>query len=161
MTEYVILHPEGDTFELVAAAIDAPKMFPKADAERTVKRLALERALAEMDAEDGITHAVDPYPSITQFVAEVREQAVEVDEAARRNVGSFLGADGVTRTELHHTERKAGPQHVCMCNQAFYDPSAYKLHVRTCQMYRRVVSPPNAEPGAYVHGSAEQTFTLG
>lgn len=162
MTEYVLLHPDGDTFTLVPALVDKPILTTVEHAPKTVRRLALERELAALDAEEGIMRepslAIDEpgwAPPSSTLTIETRGP-MPVDEAGRRYAGTYLGADGVARTELHFTEQRPGPQHVCECSQAFYDRVAYVRHSQSCAVHTKFVSDPRYEPGAFVQGSTEQ-----
>lgn len=153
MTEYVLLHPADDEILLVPALVDRPVLVPKTDAARTVKRLALERQLAELDAEEG---RVPGLSNVSVAFVDDYPAARLPDEPGPRYAGTYVGADGVARTELHFTEKKPGPGHVCECGQAFYDRSAYLLHGRSCGIHVQVVADPRYEKDAFMHGSTEK-----
>ncbi len=167
MTEYVILHPEGDTFELFPALVDRPIMTTKADAPKTVKRLALERAqaalaaqMAELDAEEGVSRtnglsSIETVAPPEWARPDFSDDPVPVADARVPAPGRHLGADGIWRTELHHTTKSPGPQHVCECNQSFYNAQAFVDHSKSCAVHRRFVAHPSYEPGAFVQGGLE------
>lgn len=179
MTEYVLLHPDGDTFTLVPALVDKPILTTVEHAPKTVRMLALERELAALrdevdDDELGAGGFVLPVGwesaaearaaraglnkgvSLTIEGAHDARLPAPPDEAGRRYAGTYVGADGVARTELHHSEQRPGPQHVCECSQAFYDRAAYVSHSQSCGVHARFISDPRYEPGAFVQGGVER-----
>lgn len=162
MTEYVLLHPDGDTFTLVPAQVDKPILTTRDQAPKTVRRLALERELAALRAEEDDDVDTEqswwapPISTQPEPAPEWHSEFKPRDEAGRRYAGTYVGADGVARTELHHSEQRPGPQHVCECSQAFYDRAAYVSHSQSCGVHARFISDPRYEPGAFVQGGVER-----
>lgn len=175
MTEWVVLIPAGDTGAVYEADVAQPVVTPISHAERTIRRLALERELAELRAEEagaGIgpwpdpANDLEPPPPPVAAVAAgvpsvwpVDAVAAEVPGPGALDTGGHelverVGADGITRRELMFSAQVPGPQFACFCEQVFTDQARFVAHARTCSRYAGVVRVGGAqhEPGSFKWG---------
>lgn len=161
---WVLLIPYGASVHHIEADVTEPVLVPADDHEAAAKKirlLALEREMRALRADLG-----DPEPADTVHArgtpplpVPVRHPEPEALDVGHRYAGTFVGADGVARTELHHTERRPGPKHVCPCGQAFYAPDAYQAHAQRCAvaLEARTMRGNSIQ---HVHGAANPTFRL-
>lgn len=166
---WVLLIPPGVAVHHIEADVPEPVLVPADDHEAAAKKirlLALEREMRALRAELGD----DPAPaaarvdSITGLPVPVRHsepaEALAGDPiGAHRYAGTFVGADGVARTELHHTERRPGPKHVCPCGQAFYSADAHAAHAQRCPVALEARTM-RGNSVMHVHGAAVPSFRL-
>lgn len=170
---WVLLIPPGVAVHHIEADVPEPVLVPADDHEAAAKKirlLALEREMRALRAElgDGPAPVAARVDSITGLPVPVRHPEPAGPEAlapvgdlagAHRYAGTFVGADGVARTELHHTERRPGPGYVCACGQAFYSPDAHAQHAARCAMAleQRTMRGNSI---VHVHGSAVPAFRI-
>jgi hypothetical protein len=167
MTEWVVLIPAGDTGRVYEADVSKPVVAPISDAERMIRRLALERELAELQAEEGGalwdpapqpgTLSAPPFTAVAAVASEVPATVpvAAVDaEVPEGEVVARVGADGITRWERNFSARVPGPQYVCFCEQCFTDQRLYLAHIKTCGRYSGAVRVGGAqhEPGSFKWG---------
>ncbi len=151
----IVHHIEADVPEPVLVAAD-----DHAAAAKKIRLLALEREMRALRSELGdephttLHVPLDPAPD-----PPVADRHSDPIEAHARYAGTFVGADGVARTELHHTERRPGPAHVCPCGQAFYHADAHQAHAARCAM---AIEERTMRGNSItrVHGSAVPAFRI-
>lgn len=173
MTEWVLLIPTGDTAQVHNAKVDRPTVCPAEAAAVTIRRLALERELAELrDLEDraGI-HMPEPH-ELPAWPADLPVDAAmvpvpahpsmlpppvaerETEPTGPRGLERRVGADGVVRYEAHHEARVPGPQWVCFCGHAFTVQANYNAHRSACDAYSSATTARGQGiPGAHVWGN--------
>lgn len=170
---WVLLIPPGVAVHHIEADVPEPVLVPADDHEAAAKKirlLALEREMRALRAElgDAPAPAAARVDSLTGLPVPVRHPEPAGPEAlapvgdpagAHRYAGTFVGADGVARTELHHTERRPGPSHLCPCGQAFYRADAADAHAARCAVALEARTM-RGNSVARVHGSAVPAFRI-
>lgn len=167
MTEWVVLIPAGDTAHTYEADVASPQIAPYQHADRMIRRLALERELAELRAEEGyddtptmpapglglvypedVRVPMDPLESAPMPVATV-DAGVPGPEVVDR-----IGADGIIRRERMTSYSVPGPRFSCFCEQVFHDRDLFAAHARTCARYAGATRVGGAqhEPGSFKWG---------
>lgn len=146
---FIVLHHPSVEVVLVEADVPQPLLMPADDHEqvaRRIRRMALERELAALRAEDDDTPISAPnLPPMAEF----------------GRVELVVGADGKERTERHIVASVPGPTHLCVCGRAFYVHAALAEHASACAMAREATTiKGNAMPGKRVHGSIAPTFSV-
>jgi len=156
---WIVLHPAGDTVTVLEANVAAAVLLPGGDREhaaKVIRRLALERELAELDAELG--DMLPAAPALEQEVGAEDDPDVGADSPAVESfAGTFVGADGVARTERHFTERRPGTPHICVCGRAFNAGDRLAQHQRSCAESRAWTSARGQSAGR-VWGSSTPAF---
>lgn len=161
MTAWVVLYPKGDTVTAVEAIVDGPVMVQREVAEATIRRIALERELAEVrDIEARAAGIVQPTlapiaynPEPAPVDPKPDPPVAGLDAGVDGELERRVGADGVVRWERHFTAQVPGPRHVCFCNRAF-DDAGYRAHVDRCPEYAAATTARGAGiPGARMWGN--------
>lgn len=147
---WILLVPVGHTVAVHEADIDTPVLTTTDKAETTIRRIALERELAMLRAQEGTDGWVETEPEPVHYdtPAPVRVPDEGVVERA--------GADGIVRRERLQTFQHPGPSHVCFCEQVFHDKARFDAHKRACTRYAAAVAPGGRdahEPGSHKWGN--------
>lgn len=167
MTEWVVLIPAGDTAHTYEADVASPQIAPYQHADRMIRRLALERELAELRAEEGLeptpAHARaadDPYDRIDAYQLRPEPGLAPMPVATvdagvpGPEVVDRIGADGIIRRERMTSYSVPGPRFSCFCEQVFHDRDLFAAHARTCARYAGATRVGGAqhEPGSFKWG---------
>lgn len=165
---WILLVPAGTLVHHIEADVAEPVVLSADDHEAAAKKirlLALEAEMRALRADLGEPDLEPPNSPVAnrqtgpQRATPVASREPEPHMPQGSTPGTFVGADGVARTELHHTERRPGPRHLCPCGAAFYDPTAHRIHLETCATGREVVTM-RGQSVQRVHGAAVRQFGL-